>query len=209
MESYFTIHQSSPSEKRPPISHKIRDYFEDFITEHVLKSKKIVYGGNWMVLLAIYFVNACPKSPDKRIFFAKRARTISTDKVKMYEVSISVKPIEESNNPLLTTIELMYEAISAFFTTTYKKVRPEFMATLWKEVDLNYLLVLPYPAPFKDQQYLLDEQLYTIESDGSVRPTTVEELASRGGYKGKLSGIVMGGGAKADRRSHSHKNEGK
>lgn len=62
------------------------------------------------------------------------------------------------------------------------------MTALWKEVDLNYLWALPYPAPFQEQQYVLDEQLYTIEPDGTVRPTTVEELATRGGYKGRLSG---------------------
>jgi hypothetical protein len=80
----------------------------------------------------------------------------------------------------------MYEAVSLFLTTTFKRVTPEFMATLWKQVDLDYLLALPYPAPFQEQKYLLDEQMYTVESNGTVRPATVEEQAHRAGYKGKL-----------------------
>jgi hypothetical protein len=133
----------------------------------VLKTKKIAYGGNWCILLAIYFVDPFPKSPDRRVFLGKGVRTISADKIKMYEILISVKTIKESNDPLLTTIELMYDAISEFLTATYKKVKPEFMEALWKEVDLSYLTSLPYPAPFQEQKYNLDEQLYTIELDGT------------------------------------------
>src|SRR5579859_2548970 len=183
MESYFNIYQSSPAKERPPVSHKIRRYFEDFIIEHVLKSKKIIYGGNWKVCLAIYFIDEFPKSPDKRVSLASGVRTIASENTKLYEILISIKSTQDSPRPLLTTIELMYEAISLFLTTTYKKVKPEFMTALWKQVDLDYLLSLPYPAPFQEQKYLLDEQMYTVESNGTVRPTTLEEQADRVGYK--------------------------
>ena len=163
MESYFIIYQSSPAKERPPISHKIRIYFEDFITEHVLKSKKIIYGGNWIVVLAIYFIDEFPKSPDKRVSLARGVRTIAGENTKLYEILISIKHMQNSPRPLLTTIELMYEAISLFLTTTFKRVTPGFMAALWEQVDLDYLLALPYPAPFQEQKYLLDEQMYTVE----------------------------------------------
>jgi hypothetical protein len=50
----------------------------------------------------------------------------------------------------------MYEAIAIFLTSTYKKVTSEFMNELCNNVDLEYLLSLPYPAPFKEQKYLSD-----------------------------------------------------
>jgi hypothetical protein len=69
---------------------------------------------------------------------------------------IPEKLITESENKYEAIIKLMYEAISIFLTTTYKKVSNEFMNELWHRVDLKYLLTLPYPAKVKDQKYLTD-----------------------------------------------------
>ncbi len=186
MNSHFNIYQSSTAKERPPVSHKIREYFEGFITENVLKGKKIIYGGNWKVILAIHFTERGPKTLFEKMVLIKGVRTITSEQTKLYQVFILTESIQGSSNPLLTTIELMYEAITLFFTTTYKKVKPDFMAALWKQVDLGYLLSLPYPAPFWDQKYVADEQSYNEEQDGVIRPTTIEEQAQYVGYKGKL-----------------------
>jgi hypothetical protein len=81
----------------------------------------------------------------------KGSRTICAEAVKMYEVHIPLKCIQDSPNPLLKTIELIYEAIKIFLIATYKKIKPEFLDELWKFVDLDYLVSLPYPAPFSDR----------------------------------------------------------
>jgi len=65
--------------------------------------------------------------------------------------------IEESDAPLIKTIELIYEAIKVFLVDTYKKITPEFMDMVWESVDVEYLRSLPYPAPFEDQKYVEDE----------------------------------------------------
>ncbi|HEY5408670.1 MAG TPA: hypothetical protein VIJ92_16360 [Ginsengibacter sp.] len=164
MEAYFNIYQSCTETERPPISYKIRAYFEKFITENVLKKKKIIIGGRWKIILAIFFSGGGPKVLYKGIGFAKGSRTVSAENVKIYEVFILLKPIEDTKNPLLKTIELIYEAIKNFITTTYKKVNSELMDELWKQVDLDYLLSLPYPAPLSEQKYVGDR----IRPEGTV-----------------------------------------
>lgn len=94
--------------------------------------------------------------------------------------------IQQSSNPQKATIDLMYEAITLFLTSTYKKVSIDFMSELYKQIDMNYLLSLPYPELFEEQKYFLDEQLFRMESDGTIRPTTLEEQAKYVGYKGTI-----------------------
>lgn len=187
MTSSFVIYQTSTSlNERPPISYKIREYYEKFIIENVLIKKNIITNGKWNIVLNIGFMRKGPKVLFNGIVLGKGTRTISTENIRLYEVLILIEPIQTSSNPLLKTIELMYEAIKLFFISTYRKATPEFMDELWKQVDLNYLLSLPYPAPFEEQKYLNDEQLYKVEFDGSVRKTTLLEQADRVGYKGVL-----------------------
>jgi hypothetical protein len=55
--SYFGIYQACTSQNvRPPISFKIREYFEQFVTENILKKKNIVIGGKWIINLSIIFI---------------------------------------------------------------------------------------------------------------------------------------------------------
>jgi len=154
MESSFKIFQSGSVNERPPVSSKIREYFEQFISNNVLEKKKIIIGGKWNIYLSIMFTGDGPKVLFERISLAKDPRIVKSEHVKIYFVFIRVKHIRESENPLLKTIELMYEAIKIFLTTTYnKKITSEFMDELWKQVDLEYLLSLPYPAPLEEQKY--------------------------------------------------------
>jgi len=156
MLSKFNIFQSSIDKDRPPISHKVRDYFIQFITEEVLVKKNIMLKAKWDVILAIYFIRKEKYGPD-RVSLLKGSRTVSAENTKIYEVLIPAQLIDAANDKHLKTIELIYEAIALFLTTTYKKVTSEFMSQLWAKVDLDYLLSLPYPAPFNEQKYLIDD----------------------------------------------------
>jgi hypothetical protein len=165
MKSYFKIYQTCTSDiVRPPISYKIREYFEKFLSDNVLEKKKIIIGGKWTIYLSMLFVEEGARYTLKEVYMAKGSRTISAEAVKLYEILIPLKCIQEAKNPLLETIELMYEAIKIFITTTYKKVTPELMDELWKEVDLEYLLSLPYPAPLAEQKYVGDK----VKPDGTI-----------------------------------------
>ena len=78
---------------------------------------------------------------------------------------IPLKLITESENPYLATIEHIFEAIEIFLVSTYNSITSEFMGELRKQVDLNYLLRLPYPAPISEQKYIGD----SMKPDGDVQ----------------------------------------
>lgn len=159
MDTYFKILLSCDSyKKRPQISYKIREYLAKFITENLLKEKKLVVGGKWKINLGLIFLTEGKYGP-KYIKMANSPRTIRSDGIKLYEIVIPLKLIEESDKQLLKTIELIYESLKIFFTTTFKKITPEFMDELWKKIDLDYLLCLPYPAPLEEQKYVGDVEL--------------------------------------------------
>jgi len=158
MVSKFNIYQSSIEEDRPPISHKVRDYLIKFITTELLEKKNILINAKWNVILALFFIRKAKFGPDQ-VFLAKGSRTVSAENTKIYEVLIPMQIIDAAENKYLKTIELIYEAITLFLTSTYKKVTIESMAEIWEKVDLKYLLSLPYPAPFNEQKYSLDEMV--------------------------------------------------
>lgn len=164
MEKYFSISQGY-TQFRPPISYKVREYFEKFISDNILQKKKIIIGGKWHIKLAIYFVGEGKYGIPETIDLQKNPTVISSEETKLYEIFVPVKPIQESQTPLLKAIELMYEAVTIFFTATYKKITRDLMNELWKQVDLNYLLALPYPAPMEEQKYAGD----VILPDGTVK----------------------------------------
>lgn len=187
MKSYFRIYQTCTSDNiRPPISYKIREYFERFLTDNVLEKNKIIVDGKWNISLSLLFVDGGSRHTLREVYMAKGARTISSEKMKIYEILLPLTIIQEAEDPQLRTIELMYEAITVFLTSSYKKITVEFMNMLRDKIDMQYLLSLPYPAPFEEQKYLLDEQLFSKQPDGTMRRTTPEEQAQSVGYKGRL-----------------------
>jgi len=158
-DNYFKILLvCSAFEERPPISVKVREYFERFIHENLLQKKNIIIGGKWRINLGLILLEEGPRGP-KTITLAKSPRTISNENTRLYEAVVPLKPIQQSKEPYLKTIQTIYEALKIFFTTTYKKITPGFMDELWQQVDIDYLLSLPYPAPLEDQQYVGDSPL--------------------------------------------------
>ncbi|ANE51069.1 hypothetical protein [Flavisolibacter tropicus] len=127
--STFTISQSSTEEDRPPISYRVKEYFECFITTEVLEQKNIILKAKWNIVLAIYFIRKGKYGPDA-VFLAKGSRIISAESTKIYEVLIPMQLIDAASDKQLKTIELMYEGIALFLTSTYKTVSTEFMKQL-------------------------------------------------------------------------------
>jgi len=166
MTRQFEIVQSSLSfTDRPPISHKVREYFEEFIMEEILKPKRILVTTDWQIHLVLIFSPEAPRYKADFIFMPKSPTTVKSERVKIYDVMIPKKLIDQSEKPYLRTIELMWEAITLFFTGTYKKVTKAEMDLLWQKTDMDYLLSLPYPAPMIEQKYLSD----VVTSGGKVK----------------------------------------
>ncbi|MBO9151155.1 hypothetical protein ACFOTA_02980 [Chitinophaga sp. GCM10012297] len=158
MNAKFLISQNAVDQARPPISHQVAKYLEHFITERVLKEKRIILDGQWNVRLSMFFIEDGPRFQLNGVLFQQTAtaRTVKAERLKIFQVFVSYTAILKSEDPYRKTITLMYEAIKAFFTSIYKKVSPDFMDELFEELDFAYLMSLPYPAPFEDQKYVGD-----------------------------------------------------
>lgn len=156
MESKFEIWQTGSLLHRPPISHEVRDYLVRFCSDNVFKKKKIIEEANWKIILVFHFISTGPRVKFKDIAFVKSPRTLSAENIKMFDVFVLVEGIQDSTNPYLRTIELMLEGIKQFITSCYKSVNPEFIDTLWMEINYDYLFSLPYPAPYDKQKYVED-----------------------------------------------------
>ena len=157
MNKHFTLTQSATTmDERPQISYRVREYLEDFIAETLLKEKKIILGGKWRIDLVLAFQRETIRYTSTQLALGARPTTVTGENVKIYEVLIPTRLINESTHPYVRTIELMWEAIALFFTENYKKVNQGDMSELWNKIDLDFLLSLPYPAPLIDQKYLTD-----------------------------------------------------
>jgi hypothetical protein len=166
MKKKFEIFQSSFSiSERPPISYKVREYLEDFIYQQVLLEKNIIINSKWNIQLVLAFLPETKRYKSEQISKPQKPIVVSNENIKIFEFLIPMKLIDKSENKYLRTIELMFEAISVFFTSSYKKVSPTEMKHLWTLIDLDYLLKLPYPSPLTEQKYQSD----VLDENGNVR----------------------------------------
>ena len=101
MKSRFKIFQSGSFDERPIVSSKIIEYLEQFITNKVLRKKKIIIGSKWNIYLSIMFTGDGSKVLFEEISFVENARIVKSEQVKIYFVFIRVKHIQKLENPLL------------------------------------------------------------------------------------------------------------
>jgi len=101
------------------------------------------------------------------MYFAKQANspegisiyepsTVAEEKLTFYPVSINLEDVYKNDTPLENIISLYYQVISLFILSNYKNITREYMLELKKKLDWDYLLSLPYPAPFPEQKYVAD-----------------------------------------------------
>ncbi|NIG55812.1 hypothetical protein [Chitinophaga sp. Cy-1792] len=148
----FSINQTGPKDIRPPLSFKVREYFESFIEENILTPKKIIIHDTWNICLTLTFFKQGRFGPAGVHVYSPTI--VKGDKLKAYPIQIPIQEIADSNQPMVKIVELFYEGLTLFFTGNYKQVDAQFMQSLWNKIDMEYLLSLPYPAKIKEQRYL-------------------------------------------------------
>ena len=136
----FDIMISCPSSEKLLIaSTRISEYFIPFFHANVFKQKKIIIGSEWKIVLSIFLLEEGKRYTAREVFLAKGCKTISSEKVKIYEILIPLILIKEADDYLVKTIELIYKGIEKFITNNYKTVSMEFLNEKWNEVDIDYL----------------------------------------------------------------------
>ncbi|MDJ1504769.1 hypothetical protein [Xanthocytophaga agilis] len=141
---------------RPRVSYKIREYLEEFIEKHILFPKNIIVNAKTDVMLCIVL-----KKEKKGTIEVLPSSTIQG--VKLYTLFLSYADILGSQNLVRDFVDLLYEAISIFFRENYKRIKKELLEEAKKHIDYEYLVNLPYPAPYDDQRYINDtSEMYKL-----------------------------------------------
>jgi hypothetical protein len=151
MNATFSISLLCPAEDRPPISHKVRDYLVQFITDELLVPNHLILDGEWNIELAMLFIPVDEFGPHQVDIY--EAEIYEDSKLRSYPIAIPLDAITQSEEPYLKTIELLYEGLFRFFPSFYKQVHAHDMQDLWEKIDFDYLFSLPYPADITEQPY--------------------------------------------------------
>lgn len=154
MTKQFLIKKVCNEQNRPPYSYKVDEYFEDFVETFILRPFNIIIDSNWTVLLSVMIFKKDANSPAGVNIY--EPSIIEEEMIKYYPVAINMEDIYVNDEPLENIISLYFQIISLFFLSNYKEISKEYMLDLKEKLDWDYLLSLPYPAPFFDQKYVGD-----------------------------------------------------
>lgn len=155
---------SSSKESRPPLSYRVREYYSSLLEDKLFKEKLVVLKDGWCIDLVLMFMEEAPRFKTSEIVLGKGFQSVKSEKIKIYNMIIPLKLIAAKGNSLEATLEVLQQALAMFFTETFKRISLQNMMDCWKDVDLNYLKSLPYPAPIKEQKYVGD----ILREDGTV-----------------------------------------
>lgn len=155
MTKKFLIKKVCSEPDRPPYSYKIDEYFEDFVYTFILHPFNIIIDSDWKILLSVMIFKKDQNSPAGVNIF--ESSLVEEEKIKYYPVAINMEDIYADNKPVENIISLYFQIISLFFLSNYKNTSKEYMLDLKEKLDWDYLLSLPYPAPFSEQKYVGDE----------------------------------------------------
>jgi hypothetical protein len=150
----FLIKKVSAEPDRPPYSYKVEEYFEEFVHNHILQPFNVIINGKWKVLLSIMIFKKDDNSPSGVNIY--EPSVVAEEMIKYYPVAINMEDIYANDEPLETIVSLYFQVISLFVLSNYKEVSRDYMLDLKNKLDWDYLLSLPYPAPFSEQKYVGD-----------------------------------------------------
>jgi hypothetical protein len=149
---------------RPPLSHRVREYYSGLLTQELFVPKLISIKENWTISLVLMFNQSRPDVLPFQFFVNTSPQIVRSEMLKNYYTFVNYDLYLARGGTLEGMLGLFQEALTAFFTQTFKKVKPEKMAAIWEKVDMGYLHTIPYPAPLLEQRYVED----IIRSDGTL-----------------------------------------
>ena len=154
MIKQFLIKKISTDPNRPPYSYKVEEYFEEFVYNNILQPFNVILNEKWKVLLSIMIFKKDENSPTGVNIY--EPSIIEEEQIKYFPVAINMEDVYANDQPLENIVSLYFQIISLFFLSNYKEISKEYMLDLKDKLDWDYLLSLPYPAPFLEQKYVGD-----------------------------------------------------
>ncbi|WP_294823912.1 hypothetical protein [uncultured Flavobacterium sp.] len=138
---------------RPQASHRVREYIEQFVLTDILLPKKIIVGAKMKTLLQVSLF-----TKGESYFVSLPPTTFKKENTRAYPVMVSPgDSMAAHSNGSVAFALLLYRAVTEFLITHYKKLTRTELEEIQQKMDIKYLESIPYPAPFDDQQYIMDD----------------------------------------------------
>jgi hypothetical protein len=177
------IHGTKPRElfSRPRVSAKVSEYIIELISRNILVPLKIMQSDKFDYLLSLSFskyipgkhkINSVsPYTTDQKKFVTPIGFSTIDKTTKWAYLSVSATDLDETIKPKDYAI-LAYELVSSFLIKNFKKITKEILDKNLETLDYGFINSLPYPAPFEEQKYSLDESGYVKDWNDYVNKET-------------------------------------
>lgn len=177
------VHGTEPGElfSRPRVSAKISEYIIEFINTNILVPLKIMQSDKFDYSLALSFYkfipgkhkinSVCPYTTDQKKFVTPIGFSIVDKTTKWAYLKVSTTDLDETIKPKDYAI-LAYELVGSFLIKNFKKITKEVLDEYFEKLDYRLIESFPYPAPFEEQKYSLDESGYVKDWDDYVNKRT-------------------------------------
>ncbi|KGO78609.1 hypothetical protein Q763_17640 [Flavobacterium beibuense F44-8] len=141
---------------RPKVSYKLKEYIEDFFVKALFTEKKIIVNSKFSTLLQVsFFIDK------KEEYIVCLPCTVYKDmNIKAFPIMVSyIDKFHESKNVNLDFANMLFDVVSEFLLSNYKKIKFEDLKSLREEIDKDYLSKIIYPAPFNEQCFIGDDNM--------------------------------------------------
>lgn len=155
--------------KRPRVSYKISEYVLSYIDKEILKPAKILQSDRYIYEFTLSFSFGIPKpnkviykSPfgtDKKMFIPQKGFRTSGKTTKVAQLLF----IGDDIGPNILPTEyayIIYIMLADYLLYNFKKLKKEVFDNKLEFLDTKTINSYPYPAPFEQQKYILDESGY-------------------------------------------------
>lgn len=169
---------------RPRVSAKISEYIVDFINQNLLVPLKIMQSEKFDYSLTLEFdkylpgvhkINSVsPYTTDTKKFVTPIGFTIVDKTAKWAYLSVCTTTMNETIEPKEYAI-LAYELVGSFLIKNFKRIKKETLNNFMDRIDFTLIESFPFPAPFEEQKYSLDDATYMLgwESDYATKEEQV------------------------------------
>lgn len=145
------LYSKNNSIPRPDVSFKVVEYIEEFFIENVFIPKKIVFNTKTNFLLQITIFTDHNLTYIKSLPFS----FYKNENIKAFPIMICIKDrISKSNNKNVEFGLILFEAISEFLVTHYKKITRNELEDLKVNLNLHYISSINYPATQEEQRFI-------------------------------------------------------
>jgi hypothetical protein len=157
---------------RPRVSYRVSELVFEFLNKKVLSLAGIMQSPHFTFNLVLSFNKGCPqdkailnKSPYHRadmIYLSQKGFRVYNKVNKIAHLGAYGEKINENISPQDYAL-VVFEMFADYLLLNYKSIKKEILDQAWSQFNFLQLDQFPFPAPFEDQQYIMDKGKYMME----------------------------------------------